>query len=59
MAGATPNETMSERLSYSLPNALSVCVQRATRPSKPSKIMATNTATPAWSNFKSIAATTA
>ena len=50
---------MSDRLSYSLPKALSVCVQRATRPSKPSNIMATNTAMPAWSNFQSMAATTA
>ena len=34
MAGATPKDTMSERLSYSLPNALAVLVHRATRPSK-------------------------
>jgi hypothetical protein len=59
MAGATPNDTISDRLSYSLPNALSVWVQRATRPSSPSKNMATNTAAPASSNFKSMAATTA
>ena len=59
MAGARPNDTMSERLSYSLPKALSVCVQRATRPSRPSKTMATNTAIPAYSNFRSMAATMA
>ena len=47
MAGASPKDTMSERLSYSLPKALSVCVHRATRPSNPSNTMATNTATPA------------
>ena len=50
---------MSDRLSYSLPKALSVWVQRATRPSRPSKIIATNTAIPAFSKFQSIAATMA
>src|ERR1700691_2564596 len=44
MAGATPKDTISERLSYSLPKALSVWVQRATRPSNPSQNMATNNA---------------
>ena len=50
---------MSARLSYSLPKALSVRVQRATRPSRPSKIMATNIAMPARSKLPSIAATMA
>jgi len=59
MAGATPKDTMSERLSYSLPKALAVLVQRATRPSSPSKSMATNTAMPAYSKRKSMAATMA
>ena len=49
MAGASPNATMSARLSYSLPKAVSVRVRRATRPSSLSKIMATNTAMPAGS----------
>ena len=39
-AGATPNATMSERLSYSAPNSLSERVQRATRPSKVSRMNA-------------------
>ncbi len=52
MAGATPKDTMSDRLSYSLPNALSVLVQRATRPSNPSKNIATNTAAPAQLEFQ-------
>ena len=43
-AGATPKETMSERLSYCTPKSLWVLVIRATRPSKPSKTMATNMA---------------
>ena len=43
-AGAKPKETKSERLSYCSPNADCVFVQRATRPSKPSRIMAINTA---------------
>jgi len=30
MAGATPKDTMSERLSYSLPNGLAVLVPSAT-----------------------------
>ena len=44
MAGASPNDTMSARLSYSLPKALSVFVSRARRPSSVSKIIAMNTA---------------
>ena len=59
MAGANPNDTMSDKLSYSLPKALSVRVQRATRPSRPSKNMATNTAIPALSKRRSMAATIA
>jgi len=46
-AGATPNDTMSERLSNCSPNALCVCVMRATRPSMPSRMPATNTASAA------------
>ena len=44
MAGATPKATMSDRLSYSLPNPEVVRVQRATRPSSPSNSIATKTA---------------
>ena len=43
-AGAAPKHTMSERLSYSAPNALCVCVMRATRPSNPSSTIATKIA---------------
>ena len=50
---------MSARLSYSLPKAVSVLVRRATRPSRPSNIMAMNTASPARSKLPSIAATIA
>jgi hypothetical protein len=50
---------MSERLSYSLPNRLSVCVQRATRPSSPSNTIATKIAPAARSKLPSIAATIA
>jgi hypothetical protein len=50
---------MSERLSYSLPNTLSVPVQRATRPSSPSNSIAANTAAPARSKLPSIAETIA
>jgi hypothetical protein len=59
MAGATPNDTMSARLSYSLPKVVSVRVMRAMRPSRPSKIMATKMAMPAGAKFLSIAATMA
>ena len=48
MAGATPKETMSARLSYSLPKKLSVRVRRAMRPSSVSKIIAANTAIVAY-----------
>ena len=40
MAGAKPNDTMSARLSNSLPNSLAVLVSRATRPSSPSSNIA-------------------
>ena len=50
---------MSARLSYSLPNALSVRVRRAMRPSRVSKIMAMKIALPAEAKFSSIAATIA
>ena len=40
MAGANPNDTMSARLSNSLPNSLAVLVSRATRPSRPSSNIA-------------------
>ncbi len=43
---------MSARLSYSLPKGLSVRVQRATRPSSPSNIMAMNTALPASAKLR-------
>jgi hypothetical protein len=59
MAGASPKATMSARLSYSLPKALSVCVARAMRPSRVSKSIATNTAMPAGAKFLSMAATMA
>ncbi len=59
MAGARPKATMSARLSYSLPKVVSVRVRRAMRPSRPSKIIATNTAMPAGAKFLSIAATMA
>ena len=48
-AGAAPNETMSERLSYCSPNALCVLVRRATLPSRLSSTIATNTAIAATS----------
>jgi len=41
MAGATPNDTMSERLSSCAPNSEVVPVMRAIRPSSMSKITAT------------------
>src|SRR5690625_1256778 len=49
-AGARPNDTMSDRLSYCSPKALEVLVRRATRPSRPSRIIATNMATAALTN---------
>ena len=55
-AAATPKATMSQRLSYSLPNSLAVLVLRAIRPSSESQIMAMNTATAAASNSWFIAA---
>ena len=58
-AGAAPNETMSDRLSYSAPNALCVLVSRATRPSRLSSTMATKMAIAAWSNVRFIACTIA
>ena len=42
-AGARPKATMSDRLSYCLPNSLWVLVQRAMRPSRPSQTMAMKT----------------
>ena len=48
MAGATPKEMTSARLSSSTPNWLWVRVRRATRPSKPSKNMAKKMASAAW-----------
>ncbi len=50
---------MSDRLSYSAPKALWVRVMRATRPSRLSSTMATNTAFAAQSNLKFIACTIA
>ncbi len=58
-AGAAPNATMSERLSYSAPNSLCVWVRRATRPSRPSSTMATKIATAACSKRSFIACTMA
>ena len=48
-AGAAPKHTMSDKESYSAPNALCVCVSRATRPSRVSRIIATKMATAALS----------
>jgi hypothetical protein len=56
-AGATPNDTMSARLSYSAPNALWVWVKRATRPSSPSNTMATKIASADCSKCPFIACT--
>ncbi|MNR44135.1 hypothetical protein D3C85_1628400 [compost metagenome] len=50
---------MSDRLSNSAPNALWLCVSRATRPSMPSRIMAMKIATAACSKFWFIACTMA
>lgn len=58
-AGATPNDTMSERESYSAPKALCVRVSRATRPSSPSRIMAMKMATAACSKRPVMACTMA
>ncbi|MOA45572.1 hypothetical protein D3C78_1679790 [compost metagenome] len=49
-AGATPKATMSDRESYSAPKALCVLVRRATRPSSPSRTMATKMAMAALEN---------
>jgi hypothetical protein len=54
-----PNATMSARLSNSLPKVVSVPIRRATRPSRPSKIMATKIAMVARSKFPSMDATIA
>ena len=56
-AGATPKDTMSDRLSYSAPKALWVCVNRATRPSRPSKTSATKIASADWSKCPFMACT--
>ncbi len=48
IAGTTPNEMTSARLSSSTPNWLWVRVSRATRPSNPSKNMAKKMASAAW-----------
>ena len=48
--GAIPNATMSDRLSYSAPNALSVPVMRAIRPSARSNTIATKIAIAPASN---------
>ena len=58
-AGAAPKETMSDRLSYSAPNGLCVRVSRATRPSRPSNTIATNTPIAASSKRLFIACTMA
>ena len=58
-AGATPNETMSDKLSYSAPNALCVLVMRATRPSNPSNTIAIKIAMAASSKCPFIACTMA
>src|SRR5215831_12197308 len=50
-AGAAPKHTMSESESYSAPKALCVCVSRATRPSSPSRIIATKIAAAAFSKL--------
>jgi hypothetical protein len=57
MAGARPNDTMSDKLSYSLPNSLAVLVSRATRPSSPSRNIAAKIAHAADGKLPSIAAT--
>ena len=48
--GAIPNATMSDRLSYSAPNALSVPVTRAIRPSAQSNTIAAKIAIAPASN---------
>ena len=58
-AGAAPNETMSDRLSYCAPNSDCVLVRRATRPSRLSSTIAMNTAQQAWSKRWFIAITIA
>ena len=57
MAGANPNDTMSARLSNSLPNSLAVLVNRATRPSRPSSSIAAKIAHAAALKLPSIEAT--
>ena len=57
IAGARPNDTMSARLSYSLPNSLDVLVNRATRPSRLSKNIAAKIAQAAIWKLPSIDAT--
>ena len=58
-AGAAPNDTMSDRLSYCSPNALCVLVIRATRPSRLSSTIATKIAMAATSKRPFIACTIA
>src|SRR5690554_3059478 len=58
-AGATPNATMSARLSYSSPNLLWVLVSLATRPSKPSSTIEIKMATAALVNAPFMPATMA
>ena len=57
--GAIPNDTISAIESYSAPNSLCVLVMRATRPSKPSKIIAMKIATAALTKCPFIEETTA
>jgi hypothetical protein len=57
IAGASPNDTMSARLSNSLPKSLAVLVIRATRPSSPSRNIATKIDHAAAVKLPSIAAT--
>jgi len=59
IAGASPNDTMSDKLSYSLPNSLDVLVSLATRPSSPSRNIAAKMLHAAERKLPSIAATIA
>jgi hypothetical protein len=54
-AGAAPNDTISDRLSYWAPNSLCVLVMRAIRPSRPSRTIAMKMAHAECSNFWFIA----
>ena len=58
-AGPRPKATTSDRESYWRPNSVSVPVNRATRPSRASRIIATYKDTAAFTKFPSAPATMA